>query len=250
MIGNRKVPSFSAAWSRKGLTSTCFALRASTDFAAAAEIAGTAATWLMTAATWAFGIALAVATWPITLIILAIAALIAIGVLLYNNWDKIGEFFSGLWTGIKDSFSSVIDWIVAKFTEVTGWIGKKWQGVKDFFGMGGDVNVTASGGAGNTAATGGGMAVPMMATGTNFVPQNMFAMLHKGEQVVPAKYNNSASGGVNNDINVNVQLAVPAGTAENQASYIKKVAKQAIDEAWQGILRQTAVTNPPIEAKA
>jgi len=207
----------------------------------AAEIAGAAATWLMTAATWAFGIAMAVATWPITLIILAIAALIAIGVLLYNNWDKIGEFFSGLWTGIKDSFASAIDWIVAKFTAVTDWIGKKWQGVKDFFGLGGDVSINA--GQPEGAASGGGMEVPAMATGTNFVPENMFAQLHKGEAVVPAKYNNGQAGGTVNDIKVNVQVAVPAGTNESQATYIRKVAKDAIEQTWQGILRQTTVTN-------
>lgn len=209
-----------------------------------AEYAGAAGMAIMSAASYALGIALAVATWPITLIILAIAALIAIGVLLYRNWDKIGAFFSELWTGIKDSFSQAIDWIVAKFTAVTDWISKKWQGVKDFFGVGGDVTVNGQPGANGQAATSpGGMEVPAMATGTNFVPKDMFAMLHKGESVVPAKYNNGAGGGVTNDIKVNVSLAVPAGTAENQAAYIKTVAKQAINEAWQGILRQTAVVN-------
>ena len=38
---------------------------------------------------------IAAAIWPITLVIAAIAALIAIGVLLWKNWDKIVDFFTG-----------------------------------------------------------------------------------------------------------------------------------------------------------
>ena len=35
---------------------------------------------------------------------------------------------------------------------------------------------------------------PKLATGTNYVPRNMMAMLHKGEAVVPARYNPAAGG--------------------------------------------------------
>ena len=36
--------------------------------------------------------------------------------------------------------------------------------------------------------------IPQMATGTNYVPKDMFAFLHKGESVVPAQYNYAAGG--------------------------------------------------------
>jgi len=49
----------------------------------------------VTAAVAAFGVTLSAAIWPITLVVAAIAGLIAIGVLLWQNWDKIVVFFGG-----------------------------------------------------------------------------------------------------------------------------------------------------------
>lgn len=88
----------------------------------AAQVAQTAVTWLATTATTAWGAAVAFLTSPITLVILAIGALVAAGVWLYNNWDlvkekaaQLGAWLSGvwdnistaasnLWTGLKDGF--------------------------------------------------------------------------------------------------------------------------------------------------
>ncbi len=44
-----------------------------------------------------------------------------------------------------------------------------------------------------------GLTIPQFATGTNYVPQDMFAMIHEGEQIVPKAYNPNAgaSGGGN-----------------------------------------------------
>jgi hypothetical protein len=46
-------------------------------------------------------------------------------------------------------------------------------------------------GEGRSPGTGG---MPTLATGTNFVPQDMVAMLHRGEAVVPAQYNPAVGG--------------------------------------------------------
>ena len=110
---------------------------------AAAEIAQSVAAGVAAAATWALNGAIAVLTSPITLVIAAIAALIAIGVLLYQNWDtvvefaktawqglcdfisgicqSIGEFFSGLWTKLQEIFEPIGQWFSEKFQE--GWDG-------------------------------------------------------------------------------------------------------------------------------
>jgi hypothetical protein len=57
----------------------------------------------------ALGPAIAIATGPIGLIVLAIAGLIAAGLLIIKNWDKIKEAATVTWTAIKDSFQTVFE---------------------------------------------------------------------------------------------------------------------------------------------
>lgn len=130
--------------------------------AAAAEIAQSVAAGVAAAATWALNGAIAVLTSPITLVIAAIAALIGIGVLLYQNWDTvvefaktawqglcdfisgicqaIGEFFGGLWTKLQEIFEPIGQWfsekfqqawdaIVNIFTPIGSWFGQRWADV-------------------------------------------------------------------------------------------------------------------------
>lgn len=132
--------------------------------ATAAEFAHSVAAGVATVATWAFNAALAVLTSPITWIIAAIAALIAIGVLLYQNWDTvvefaktawqglcdfisgicqaIGEFFSGLWTKLQEIFEPIGQWFGEKFkqgwdaisntfSKLGSWFGDRWNESKD-----------------------------------------------------------------------------------------------------------------------
>lgn len=95
---------------------------------------------ICTAAQWAFNVALSAN--PIGIIIVAIGALIAIGVALWMNWDSvcawckqafqsvgdffvsvgssIASFFTGLWTGIKDTAVSV-------WQGITGFLSGAWN---------------------------------------------------------------------------------------------------------------------------
>jgi phage-related protein len=92
------------------------------------------------AATTAFGAAMAFLTSPITLVILAIGALVAAAYLIIKNWDKISEFFKGLWENIKNIFSGIGSWfsdkfsaakdaIVNIFTGVIDWVKTNWQSI-------------------------------------------------------------------------------------------------------------------------
>ena len=40
-----------------------------------------------------------------------------------------------------------------------------------------------------------GVKVPAFAVGTDYVPRDMLAMIHEGEQIVPKAYNPAANGG-------------------------------------------------------
>lgn len=60
-----------------------------------------------TAVTTAFGTAMAFLTSPITLVVLAIAGLIAVGYLLIKNWDSVKVFLIAMWEVIKVVASSI-----------------------------------------------------------------------------------------------------------------------------------------------
>ena len=70
----------------------------------------TAATWIATVATTAFGIALNLGLWPILAIIAAIVAV----VLVVQNWGAITDWFGEKWTQftsfISEAWSNVVNW--------------------------------------------------------------------------------------------------------------------------------------------
>ena len=105
---------------------------------------------------------MAFVTSPVTLVIAAIGALIAIVVLLVKNWDTVKEAASTCWEWVKEVWSGVAEWFSTKvtqpvsqffsdlwtrikntFSNVTEWFrstfSKAWQAVKNVFSTGGKV---------------------------------------------------------------------------------------------------------------
>jgi len=104
---------------------------------------------IATVATTAFGAAVAFLTSPIGIAIVAIGAIIAIGVLLYKNWDTIKEKAKEVWDFVKKKFEEFSTWLKGIFekdwTESFGaigevlnvffdTIGEVWDSIKDIFG--------------------------------------------------------------------------------------------------------------------
>lgn len=154
------IGSFFAAWGVVNLVTTITGVVAAlTSFVATGGLAATVA--------GALGAAIAFLTSPITIAVAIIGSLIAIGVLLWKNWDTIKEksieiwgairdwfketiekikgFFSGLWKGIKETFANVGGWFKEKFngavngiknafSSVGNFFSGVWKGIKDVFG--------------------------------------------------------------------------------------------------------------------
>ncbi len=110
---------------------------------------------IATGVTGAFSAAMAFLTSPVTLVILGITALVAAGVLLYQNWDtvkakaieiwgaikdwfeettgNIAQSFRDLWLKIEDTFLSIGDWFKEKFDAAYTNVKAAFAGCAEFF---------------------------------------------------------------------------------------------------------------------
>jgi phage-related protein len=91
-------------------------------------------TGIATAVTTAFGAVIAFLTSPITLVILAIGALIAIGVLLVKNWDKVKAGLLSAFNNIKIGISNGVNAIKGFFGNMGNHISEKVNGIKGKLG--------------------------------------------------------------------------------------------------------------------
>lgn len=90
-----------------------------------ALIASTIAIKAVAAAQWLWNVAMSAN--PIGLIILAIVALIAIGIALWKNWDKVTVFFEGVWEKLKSGFAAVKDFFVGIWEGIVSIFKKHWD---------------------------------------------------------------------------------------------------------------------------
>ena len=125
-----------------GLTAATVAYKVAQLAATAAENGMTLAKYAATVAQNALNASMLAN--PISLIILAITALVAAFVYLWKNCDAFREFWENLWEGIKKAAKAVADWFVQAWENVSNffsdmWAGlgegakNAWQGIKDTF---------------------------------------------------------------------------------------------------------------------
>lgn len=116
------IGSFAAAW---GLVNGALAI-----WNGLATV-GAAVTGALAAAGTALSGVIAFLTSPITLVIAAIGAVIAIGVLLWRNWDTVKAKCSELWQALKDKFSQIKETVVNKVTELKNSAVNKFNEMKN-----------------------------------------------------------------------------------------------------------------------
>ena len=86
------------------------------------------------AVTTALGAAFNFLCSPITLVVLAIAAVVAIVILCIKYWDEIKEVASKVWDGIKKVWGVVAEWINTKVvTPIKNFFSGLWDGIKNIF---------------------------------------------------------------------------------------------------------------------
>lgn len=155
-----------------------------------------------------------------------------------KNLEFVKEFVMGIWDGIKTHISNGISLIVGFFTGMADGIKRIVYGIRDIFVnvftaivnivkapinfIIGGINafirginrikipkwVPGVGGKGFNIST-----IPKLNVGTNYVPEDTLAMIHKGEAVVPKKFNPYANGidstrisSMQNTYNPNIQV--------------------------------------------
>ena len=72
---------------------------------------------------------------PFALVVLGIAALIAIGVALYMNWDIVKTTAMNLWSSIQTVFGNIGTYISEKMTSAKNAVGNAIDAIKGFFGF-------------------------------------------------------------------------------------------------------------------
>lgn len=89
-------------------------------------------TAVSTAASAAGGVlagVIAAINWPLVLITAAIAAVIAIGILLYKNWDTVKEKAVEIWGKIKEFISNAIEKVKEVISNVINKIKETWSNI-------------------------------------------------------------------------------------------------------------------------
>lgn len=109
----------------KAITAAIAIYNAVTTFMASVQAAAAVAAGILNAVLFAS---------PIGLVVIAIVALIAVGILLVKHWDKVSAFFKMLWGKIKEYFFAAVNFIKQLILNdpIVRFIMKSWGPIVQF----------------------------------------------------------------------------------------------------------------------
>lgn len=148
---------------------------------------------LATASQWAMTTAMLAS--PLTWVAAGIAAVVAVGVLLYRNWDTIKAKAGQLWQKIQENPFAMLLLKMNPITGVALAIYRNFDKIKQSFNAFKNAItsfkmpkwVSSVGGAISSAAGKVKNMLPSFDVGTNNVASDMTANIHKGEMIIPAR---------------------------------------------------------------
>lgn len=88
---------------------------------------------IATAVTTGFGAAMAAVNWPLLIVVAAIGAVIAIGVLLYKHWDVVKAKAIEVWNGIKETINKFCDNVKESIEQFKTKVLIAWDNIKNKF---------------------------------------------------------------------------------------------------------------------
>jgi phage-related minor tail protein len=150
---------------------------------------------VITAALPVLGAAFAALAGPIGIAIAAVAAVIAIGVAVYENWDWLKEQATIIFGAIGSFIGGIFDGVIGTIQNFINWVGTAITKVKEFFTAKNDAegasNLSQSPTAGLKGYINGSYK-----TGLDYVPFDGFvAELHKDEGILTAEENRKYRSG-------------------------------------------------------
>lgn len=110
-------------------------------------------------------------------------AFVAVGDKIKGVFTKVRDFVKDIFTKVRDTivtlFEGIVETLKKPINKVIGLINGVIDKINDIEVMGKSPNIKK---------------IPKLATGTNYVPNDMFAYIHQGEAIVPKKFNPYANG--------------------------------------------------------
>lgn len=223
----------SVAWVRN--TAMMAVNKAGQLASAAATGIATGATTALTAAQWALNAAF-VAT-PIGWIVLGLGAVVAAGVALYKNWDKIKQYAGQLWDKVKETFGGIKDSIVGAFNSaketVSGffsWLDDKIESIPLLGSLysGGKSALSWIGG----KLTGNALGTSYWRGGLTRVNERGGEIMNlpNGTQIIPHDISARMAGGPRVTVNVTV-----AGNVIGNEQYADELGERIVDKLLRAI---------------